>query len=79
MANDTRDTDSGKFQEKYSDREFIEALRELGSGGTNDVANKLDCPYRTTYDRLTALEESGEIETKQVGRTNFWEVSEPGD
>lgn len=79
MVNDTRDTDSGKFQEKYSDEEFIDALRELGGGGTNDVADELNCPYRTTYDRLKALEESGEIESKTVGRTNFWDVSEPDD
>lgn len=79
MVNDTRDADSGKFQEKYSDKEFIQALRELGGGGTNAVADKLDCPYRTTYDRLTALEEAGKIDTKRVGRTNFWEVSEPGE
>lgn len=77
MANETRDSDSGKFKEKYTDDEFIEALRELGGGGTNAVADQLNCPYRTAYNRLTALEESGEVKTKKVGRTNCWEVADP--
>ena len=74
MVNDSRDSDSGKFKEKYDRSDFIETLKKLGGGGTQEVADEIECPYRTAYDRLSKLEEDGRITTHKVGRVNFWEV-----
>ena len=78
MPNDTR-SDSGEFDEKYSDEEFISALIDLGGGGTTEVAEALDCPYTTAYDRLKSLRDAGKVTSRDIGKVHFWEVSEPDD
>jgi len=76
MPNDTR-TESGEFDEKYSDEDFITALQELGGGGTTEVAGVLECPYTTAYDRLKSLRAAGKVTSRDIGKVHFWDVAEP--
>lgn len=73
MPNDERDTDSGRFTEKNPPEEFIKALEDLGgAAGTQEIADEVGSPYRTTHHKLTQLEEKGRIASKKVANANLW-------
>jgi hypothetical protein len=75
--NENQDEKTGKFEPKYSDEEFLEALRDLdGMGGTSDIADVVGCPQRTGYNRLNKLSERGEIEKKEIGGSVVWVLTE---
>lgn len=75
MANESRDDDSGKFTEKYEDRQFVDAIRTLGgSAGTAEVADELDCPHTTAYHRLDQLRDDGQITSRQIGNAVLWVI-----
>ncbi len=49
------------------------ALRALnGAGGTNDVADRLDCGYATAYGRLRRMERDGTIVSHEIGHARLW-------
>lgn len=73
MPYDERD-DSGRFSPTHTDEEFIDTVREQGIPSTSDVAEALDCNYRTAYDRLKKLEEQGDVRSRQIGNSLAWEV-----
>lgn len=68
-----RNDESGRYQEVYSDEEIL-FLLEGTRLSTSEVAEQLDCHRTTAHDRLTELEEEGEILSKQVGNTLLWEI-----
>ena len=77
MPNDERDTDTGQFTEKHPPEEFISAIETLGgSAGTQDIADEVDCPYRTAHHKLTQLEEAGRVESQKVGNARLWSLAE---
>ena len=71
--NENQDEETGQFESKYSDDEFLNALQELdGMGGTSEVAEMVDCPTRTAFNRLDRLAEEGEIDKRKVGGSVAW-------
>jgi hypothetical protein len=76
MPNDTRDADSGRFAEKRTDGEFVSAVRALDMPATNEVAEYVDCPYRTAYGRLTRLESTGRLTSRNIGNSLVWFVAD---
>lgn len=75
-----RDADSGRYVRCFGTQEFIEAVRELGPAvGTQDIADKIGCDRDTAYERLMELVDVGEIETRKVGRSRIWSVSESNE
>ncbi|WP_321112567.1 transcriptional regulator [Halorussus salinisoli] len=76
MPNNERDTDTGQFTEKHPPEDFTNALEELGSAGTRDIADEVGCPYRTAHHKLTKLEEVGRVESQKVGNAKLWSLSE---
>lgn len=71
-----RDDESGKYTESYTDDQFIQAIHSLGgAAGTSEVADELDCPYRTAHHRLTELKESGRVNSRTVGNSLLWQVA----
>jgi Sugar-specific transcriptional regulator TrmB. len=76
MPNDTR-TDSGEFDKKYSDEDFLSTIHKLDACGTTEVSEAVECPYTTAYDRLKSLQEAGKVTSRDIGKVHFWEVAEP--
>ena len=71
---DQRDTESGKFTQKYTDEVFIEGVATLGGDGTQNIADEVDCDYDITYKRLRELEDDGVVTSRKIGNTRFWEL-----
>jgi len=76
MGERGRDDESGKFTEEYPVEEFIEAIRELDSAGTTDIADYIGCDRRTAYLKLQALDEDGKVESQKVGNALLWRLPE---
>ena len=77
MVNDERDEDSGKFEEKWADEDFADAIRDFdGAAGTADVADAVGCPHSTAYHRLDRLRDDGRINSRQVGNAVLWVVGD---
>lgn len=71
--NEERDEDSGKFESKYTDEDFIVAIETLdGVAGTSEVAEEVGCPRRTAYNRLDQLRERGVLQTRDIGPSLLW-------
>lgn len=71
-----RDENTGKYTERYTQEKFLFALESLGgSAGTQEVADEVDCAYRTAHAKLTELEEKGEITSRKVGNAKLWEMN----
>ncbi|WP_122090366.1 helix-turn-helix domain-containing protein [Halalkalicoccus subterraneus] len=72
MRNDKRDEETGRFGEKFTDEEFINAVESGDLPTTSDVATAVDCNYRTAYGRLGDLEDAGVITSRKVGNSLVW-------
>ena len=73
---DERDADSQRFTKSYLDQDFLEAIDQIAETGelatTTTIAETVGCNRRTAHHRLTALEESGRVESKDAGRVLVW-------
>jgi len=76
MGERDRDDESGKFTEEYPIEDFIEAIRELDSAGTSDIADYIGCDRRTAYLKLQALDEENKVESQKVGNALLWRLPE---
>jgi len=70
-----RNSDTGKYDEVYSDEDIIELLTRTRMA-TSEVADELDCHRTTAHSKLRDLEDKGEIISTKVGNTLIWEPSE---
>lgn len=72
--------EDGRWVEKYTDDEFLDAIRALGgAGGTAEVAEETGAPQRTAYHRLKTLEEEGQVGSRDAGGSKLWTVAEGDD
>lgn len=72
----TRD-DTGKFSTKYEPDDFVEALRQLGgAGSTREIADKVGCARRTAHYRLSNLQEDSRVDSREVGKSILWQVTD---
>jgi len=77
MPGKDRDKDSGKYTTSYQDREFLDAIEQLeGMAGTSEVAEEVGCTHRTAYTRLRSIEKNGYIQSRKVGNSLVWSISE---
>lgn len=67
-----RDEDSGQFKVEYPVQAFLQAVRDLETPTTSEVAECVGCSYDLAYRRLAELEEEGEIGKKNVGNSLLW-------
>jgi predicted ArsR family transcriptional regulator len=73
MPYDERDSETGQFTPTYPQEAFIDAVRAANDGvTTREVSEQVECAYRAAYDRLTALEENGQVTSRDVGPTKLW-------
>jgi hypothetical protein len=73
-----RDEYSGRFTCEYSDEDFIQAVADLGSSSTSDVAEYLGCSSDLAYRRLTELAEDERVDSEKVAGNYRWFI-ENGD
>lgn len=72
-----REEESGKYTTSYPDSLFLEAIHQLdGMAGTSEVAEKVGCTRRTAYTRLKSLEKDGQINSRKVGASLVWQLSD---
>lgn len=76
MADKKRDEDTGQYQTKFSDKDFIEAVESIESATTQKICDEVGCAYRTGHGRLTHLEEEGTIKGQKIGQTLIWTVKD---
>ncbi|ELZ39725.1 hth domain-containing protein [Halorubrum californiense DSM 19288] len=77
MPGKDREEESGRYTTSYTDSEFIEAIQHLeGMAGTSDIAEEIGCTQRTAYTRLKSLEDQNKIESRKVGSSLLWSLSE---
>jgi predicted Ser/Thr protein kinase len=72
-----RDEDSGKYTETYPLSAFLSAIESFGgAAGTQEIADKVGCAYRTAHAKLVELEDSGEVTSRRVGNARLWSTTE---
>lgn len=83
MPGAERDTETGRYVNKYPPEAFLEALKaEDGIAGTTEVAEQIRDKFDAdevdetlksiTYKNLSKLHDQGEIDCKKIGSTNAW-------
>lgn len=76
MVNDERDENTGQFEQKYSDEDFIEAVAEIGPlAASSDIAERVGCNHITANERLRALAEDGRVEGQRRAGAVLWSVA----
>ncbi|WP_336336882.1 transcriptional regulator [Haloarcula brevis] len=67
-----RDEDSGKFTEQYPEEAFLEAVEQLKTATTTEIAEEVGCSYDLAYRRLNTLVDEGEVQRKEIGPSFVW-------
>jgi predicted nucleotidyltransferase len=67
-----RDSQSGHFEQTYSDSEFIAAVRKYDPASTQEIANEIGIHRRSAQHRLDKLADSGKVSKKKVGNSLVW-------
>ena len=60
MANDERDAQTGTFETKYTDADFLDALDALGENGTKEVAEHVGCTREISNTYLWMIQEDSD-------------------
>ena len=72
-----REEESGKYTTSYPDSQFIDAIQRLdGMAGTSEIAEEVGCTRRTAYTRLQSLKTEERVNSRKVGNSLIWTVSE---
>ena len=77
MPHDERDENSGKFEPKYQDSEFVEAVANLSDHPTTrEVASEVGCDHDTARRRLNRLADEQRVERTMIAATIVWSLVE---
>lgn len=68
--------ESGKFTEVVSDNEIIAYLQKTEGASTAEVADNFDYERPTAYRRLKDLEDEDQVESREIGNSLLWLVSQ---
>lgn len=69
--------DDGGRDVEYPRSAFIEAIEaESGLASTTDVADHVGCSYELAYKRLQELADEGKVESKRIGNSHAWTVTD---
>lgn len=76
MPYDDRNEDTGKFNPKFTDEDFLRAIEQSGHASTSEIRDRVGCAHRTAYNRLTQLEDEGRITSRDAGNLLLWSIPE---
>lgn len=69
-----RNDESGRYETKYSENRYLEAVRRLEPTTTGEVAKELDCHRNTARRNLNELAEKGKLEKIERSRAFLWQT-----
>ena len=72
MAEPDRDTATGRFEPKYPDQAFLEAVQDHEPAATSEVAEAVGIARRNAHYRLEKLADVGQVTKKKVGTSLVW-------
>ena len=75
MAEPDRNTGTGRFEPKYPDEAFLEAVQEHKPAATSEVAEAVGIARRNAHYRLEKLADAGQVTKKKVGNSLVWSPS----
>ena len=64
--------EGGDSRQKYSDEEYLAAVRDNQPAFTSEVAEAVGCTRRNADYRLRELRDEGEISSKKAGNSVVW-------
>ena len=67
---------TGEISQKYTDEEYLEAVRDNEPAGTSEVAEAVGVKRQSADYRLRKLEEEERVKSKMVGNSLVWMVVE---
>jgi predicted ArsR family transcriptional regulator len=76
MTGKDRDEASGQYEDTYPEEEFLDAIQELGGGGTREIAEQVGCHRDTARRRLNSLAEKGAVSRRDVGDSALWLIAD---
>lgn len=79
MAEQDRDTATGRFKPKYPDEAFLDAVEEHDPAATSEVAEAVGIARRNAHYRLEKLSEAGRVTKKKVGNSLVWSRTSGGE
>jgi len=65
---------TGEISQKYTDDEYLDAVRENEPAGTSEVAEVVGVERQSADYRLRKLEDEGRVGSKMVGNSLVWMV-----
>ena len=68
--------EGGRWRPQYDDDAFLTAVEYLSVASTQRVADEVGCSYDLAYRRLKLLEEEERVESKTVGGSFIWLLSD---
>lgn len=71
--NRKRDEESGRFETEYPIEDFLNAFQSDQFLSTTEVADRVGCTQNLAYRRLKQLEESGDVQSKNIGHSLAWQ------
>lgn len=74
-----RDEFSGRYNREYDVGDFVEALKDLESASTSQVAEEVGCSRDLAYRRLKELKENGVVSAELIGGNYRWSVKSNED
>jgi predicted transcriptional regulator len=74
MAEPDRNTATGRFEPKYPDEAFLEAVQEHEPAATSEVAEAVGIARRNAHYRLEKLADAGRVTKKKVGNSLVWSL-----
>lgn len=72
MKDMDRDNQSGRFEQTYTNSEFISAVRNYDPASTQEIADELGIHRRSAQHRLDNLADNGQVSKKKVGNSLVW-------
>lgn len=70
-----RDEETGRYSERYTSENFESALESLGgSAATQEIADEVDCAYRTAHAKLSDMESESKLISQNVGNAKLWKL-----
>jgi predicted ArsR family transcriptional regulator len=70
--------DSGRYSTRYTDEDFLAAVRDHMPAATSEVAEHVGCVRQNADRRLRALRERGRVESKKIGASLVWFTADTG-
>jgi len=65
---------TGEISQKYTDDEYLDAVRDNEPAGTSEVAEVVGVERQSADYRLRKLEDKGRVNSKMVGNSLVWMV-----